>query len=276
MLCYHNYIQNHHHHYQQRLYLLCHFRYGEDVAQRQKVRVAFVRFFCFFLLWGNFSENNLLIASKLQACSCQNVFYSYYESGGSGQTSSTEVKSLGGEESAYQLPYMVVMRPPAPPTTLGLPSQAANIYMEIEPGDAIAPLSAPPRPSSAPGPSLMHKSSSSVVEQARRAEALPTLSPIQVMMMMVMVMMMMIARKKLQTNCQLCPPCRSPSTRLGNSSFTSTSSLVRRGANCDKNSELKKLHRCPVFTYIPLQVEIGLSVSPSWLWHKGSGWGVAG
>ena len=141
----------------------------------------------------------------MQACSCQNVFYSYYESGGSGQTSSTEVKSLGGEESAYQLPYMVVMRPPAPPTTLGLPSQAANIYMEIEPGDAIAPLSAPPRPSSAPGPSLMHKSSSSVVEQARRAEALPTLSPIQVMMMMVM-MMMMIARKKLQTNCQLCPP----------------------------------------------------------------------
>jgi len=115
-----------------------------------------------------------------QACSCQNVFYSYYESGGSGQTSSTEVKSLGGEESAYQLPYMVVMRPPAPPTTLGLPSQAANIYMEIEPGDAIAPLSAPPRPSSAPGPSLMHKSSSSVVEQARRAEALPTLSPIQI------------------------------------------------------------------------------------------------
>ena len=91
-----------------------------------------------------------------------------------------------------------------------------------------------------------------------------------------MVMMMMIARKKLQTNRQLCPPCRSPSTRPGSSSFTSTSSLVRRGANCDKNSELKKLHRCPVFTYIPLQVEIGLSVSPSWLQHKESGWGVAG
>ena len=33
----------------------------------------------------------------------------------------------------------------------------------------------------------MHKSSSSVVEQARRAEALPTLSPIQVMMVVMVV-----------------------------------------------------------------------------------------
>ena len=114
------------------------------------------------------------------------MFYSYYESGGSGQTSSTEVKSVsGGEECAYQLPYMVVMRPTAPPTTLGLQaSQAANIYMEIEPGDAIAPLSAPPRPSSAPGPAMLENSpagsSSILLQQKRRAEGLPGLSPIQI------------------------------------------------------------------------------------------------
>jgi hypothetical protein len=41
-----------------------------------------------------------------------NVFYSYYDS--SGQTLTTEVKSLGPEEAAYQLPYMVVVR--GPPT----------------------------------------------------------------------------------------------------------------------------------------------------------------
>ena len=126
-----------------------------------------------------------LTSYVLQACSCQNVFYSYYESGGSGQTSSTEVKSVGGgEECAYQLPYMVVMRPTAPPTTLGLQasSQAANIYMEIEPGDAIAPLSAPPRPSSAPGPAMLQNSPSSnlTLIQQRRAEGLPGLSPIQI------------------------------------------------------------------------------------------------
>jgi len=122
-----------------------------------------------------------------QACSCQNVFYSYYESGGSGQTTSTEVKSVAGEECAYQLPYMVVMRPTNhPPTTLGLQaaSQAANIYMEIEPGDAIAPLSAPPRPSSAPGPAMLENSpagsSSILLQQKRRAEGLPGLSPIQI------------------------------------------------------------------------------------------------
>ena len=119
---------------------------------------------------------------ELQACSCQNVFYSYYESGGSGQTSSTEVKSVT-EECAYQLPYMVVMRPTAPPTTLGLQgSQAANIYMEIEPGDAIASLSPPPRPSSAPGPAMLQNSPSSNLSliQQRRAEGLPGLSPIQI------------------------------------------------------------------------------------------------
>ena len=113
------------------------------------------------------------------------MFYSYYESSGSGQTTSTEVKSVAGEECAYQLPYMVVMRPTAPPTTLGLQasSQAANIYMEIEPGDAIAPLSAPPRPSSAPGPATLQNSPSSnlsLVSQQRRAEGLPGLSPIQI------------------------------------------------------------------------------------------------
>ena len=114
------------------------------------------------------------------------MFYSYYESGGSGQTSSTEVKSVGGEECAYQLPYMVVMRPAAPQTTLGLQAsssqQAANIYMEIEPGDAIAPLSAPPRPSSAPGPAMLQNSPSSNLSliQQRRAEGLPGLSPIQI------------------------------------------------------------------------------------------------
>jgi len=120
-----------------------------------------------------------------QACSCQNVFYSYYESGGSGQTSSTEVKSLGGEECAYQLPYMVVMRPPnTPQTTLGLQAsqhQVANIYMEIEPGDAIAPLSAPKRPSSAP--MLQNSPSSNLssqIQNKRRAEGLPGLSPIQI------------------------------------------------------------------------------------------------
>ena len=125
--------------------------------------------------------------SHLQACSCQNVFYSYYESSGSGQTTSTEVKSVAGEECAYQLPYMVVMRPTNhPPTTLGLQaaSQAANIYMEIEPGDAIAPLSAPPRPSSAPGPAMLENSpagsSSILLQQKRRAEGLPGLSPIQI------------------------------------------------------------------------------------------------
>jgi len=121
-----------------------------------------------------------------QACSCQNVFYSYYESGGSGQTSSTEVKSLGGEECAYQLPYMVVMRPAnTPQTTLGLQQasssqqQAANIYMEIEPGDAIAPLSAPQRPSSAPMLQNFPSCNLSQIQQ-RRAEGLPGLSPIQI------------------------------------------------------------------------------------------------
>ena len=113
------------------------------------------------------------------------MFYSYYESSGSGQTTSTEVKSVAGEECAYQLPYMVVMRPTNhPPTTLGLQaaSQAANIYMEIEPGDAIAPLSAPPRPSSAPGPAMLQNSPSSNLSliQQRRAEGLPGLSPIQI------------------------------------------------------------------------------------------------
>jgi len=119
-----------------------------------------------------------------QACSCQNVFYSYYESGGSGQTSSTEVKSVGEEECAYQLPYMLVMRQPPtlPPSTLG-PSQAGNIYMEIEPGDAIAPLSAPPRPSSAPMLQNSPSSNISVIHSERQrqlAEGLPGLSPIQI------------------------------------------------------------------------------------------------
>ena len=115
------------------------------------------------------SHSSSVHLSNLQACSCQNVFYSYYESGGSGQTSSTEVKSVGEEECAYQLPYMLVMRQPPtlPPTALG-PSQAGNIYMEIEPGDAIAPLSAPPRPSSAPMLQNSPSSNISVIHSERQ------------------------------------------------------------------------------------------------------------